>query len=220
MSTTRVKHVIVADAQFLIAEALKTVFSQETGYIMAGVAKTKSELYKLIHIIEQGLLITDISNIDYDGTDELAKIRQDHPHLTILILTNSISRQEFAGLTKAGIRNIIYKTADKDEILSAIEAAVNGKKFYADEILDMMFDLDENKPAGDPGQLTASETEIVRLIAAGLTTKEIAAKRHISYHTVNTHRKNIFRKTEVTNASELIIHAIKAGWIDNIEYYI
>ena len=58
------------------------------------------------------------------------------------------------------------------------------------------------------------------MIANGLTTKEIATKRIISNHTVSTHRKNIFKKIGVSNASELIIHAIKAGWIDNIEYYI
>ena len=68
--------------------------------------------------------------------------------------------------------------------------------------------------------MTVSEIEIVKMIANGLTTKEIASKRNISHHTVNTHRKNIFRKLEVTNASELIILAIKSGWIDNIEYYI
>ena len=72
----------------------------------------------------------------------------------------------------------------------------------------------------DPKYLTVSEIEIVKLIADGLTTKEIASRRNISYHTVNTHRKNIFKKVEVSNASELIMHAIKAGWINNIEYYI
>jgi DNA-binding NarL/FixJ family response regulator len=58
------------------------------------------------------------------------------------------------------------------------------------------------------------------LIANGMTTKEIAQRKNISHHTVSTHRKNIFRKLEVTSASELIMSAIKAGWIDNIEYYI
>jgi DNA-binding CsgD family transcriptional regulator len=72
----------------------------------------------------------------------------------------------------------------------------------------------------NPGRLTASEIEIVKLIASGLTAKEIALKRHISFHTVNTHRKNIFRKLGVSNSSELIMLAIKSGWIDNIEYYI
>ena len=72
----------------------------------------------------------------------------------------------------------------------------------------------------EPKNLTASEIEIVKLIADGKTTKEIAAHKSISIHTVNTHRKNIFRKLGVTNVSELIIQAIKAGWINNIEYFI
>jgi DNA-binding CsgD family transcriptional regulator len=69
-------------------------------------------------------------------------------------------------------------------------------------------------------QLTATEMEIVKFIAEGMTTKQIAAKKFISFHTVISHRKNIFRKADVNSVSELIIYAIKAGWIDNIEYYI
>lgn len=220
MSIKKVVNVIIADAQFLVVEALKSLISTDETYLVAGVAGTKSDLYKLLEKTKNDLLITDFSNIDYDGMDDLQMIRRNYPQLAILILTNSISKIEFTGLTKLGIRNIIYKTADRDEIFSAIESTLTSRKYYSDELLDMILDLSENKSAGNPNQLTASETEIVKLIAAGLTTKEIAAKRNISYHTVNTHRKNIFRKTEVTNASELIIHAIKAGWIDNIEYYI
>jgi DNA-binding CsgD family transcriptional regulator len=57
-------------------------------------------------------------------------------------------------------------------------------------------------------------------VANGMTAKEIALKKNLSIHTINTHRKNIFKKLAVNNVSELIIVAIKAGWIDNIEYYI
>ena len=75
-------------------------------------------------------------------------------------------------------------------------------------------------PAEETGQLTDSEMEIVRLIAEGLTTKEIASRKYISFHTVITHRKNIFRKLGVSSVSELIMYAIKAGWINMIEYHI
>ena len=124
-------------------------------------------------------------------------------------------------MSKIGIKNIIYKTSDRDEIFAAVDAALKGKKYFAEEILDMILEQGENKPIIEEGvQLTSSEIEIVRLIASGRTTKEIAHNKCISFHTVNTHRKNIFRKLGVSNASELIIHAIKSGWIDNIEYYI
>ncbi len=221
MSTNKVDNLIIADSQYLVVEALKSLIGVDERYLIAGVTDNQNDLYKILDNAQCGLLITDFSNIDYDGLDDLKNIREKYPKISILILTNVISKAEFAGLTKAGIKNIIYKTADKEELFNAIESALKGKKHYSDEILDMFLDLNENKYAiEDPKHLTASEIEIVKLIADGLTTKEIAAKRNISYHTVNTHRKNIFKKVEVSNASELTMHAIKSGWIENIEYYI
>jgi len=216
-----VDNVIIADSQYLIVEALKSLIENDERYFLSGVVDTQSELYKLLENVQSGVLITDFSNIDFDGIDDLKNIRVKFPLISILILTNVINKAEFAALTKAGIKNMIYKTSDKDEIFNAIESALKGKKYYSDEILDLFLELGENKYAvEDPKHLTASEIEIVKLIANGLTTKEIAARRNISYHTVNTHRKNIFKKVEVSNASELTMHAIKAGWIENIEYYI
>ncbi len=221
MSANKIDNVIIADSQYLVFEALKSLIGADERYFLAGFADTQNDLYKLLENTRSGLLITDFSNIDYDGLDDLKNIREKYPQISILILTNTISKSEFAGLTKVGIKNIIYKTVDKEELFNAIESALRGKKYYSDEILDLFLDLSENKyPIEDPKHLTASEIEIVKLIADGLTTKEIAARRNISYHTVNTHRKNIFKKVEVSNASELTMHAIKSGWIENIEYYI
>lgn len=221
MSANKIDNVIIADSQYLVVEALKSLIGSDERYFVAGVADTQKDLNKLLEIAKNGLLITDFSNIDYDSLEDLKNIREKYPKITVLILTNGITKAEFAGLTKAGIKNIIYKTADKEELFNAIESALKGKKCYSDEILDMFLDLSENKYAiEDPKHLTVSEIEIVKLIADGLTTKEIAARRNISHHTVNTHRKNIFKKVEVSNASELTMHAIKSGWINNIEYYI
>ncbi|MEI7524217.1 MAG: response regulator transcription factor [Mariniphaga sp.] len=217
----KMKKVIIADSQFLVVEALKSLIEADRSYMLTGISATQSDLLKLLEKSSADLLITDFANIDYDGLEDFKKFKLEYPQLTILILTNTISKQEFSDLNRVGIKNIIYKTADKDEIFSAIESTLKSRKFYSDEILDMFLDLSDNKGISeDPKTLTPSEIEIVKLIAGGLTTKEIASRRNISYHTVNTHRKNIFRKVEVSNASELIMLAIKAGWIDNIEYYI
>jgi len=221
MNTNKIDNVIIVDSQYLVVEALKSLIGNDERYILAGVADTQNDLYKLLENIQSGLLITDFSNIDYDGLEDLKNIREKFPKLALLILTNVITKVEFAGLTRVGIKNIIYKSADKEELFNAIESALKGKKYYSDEILDLFLDVNESKySVDDPKHLTASEVEIVKLIADGLTTKEIAARRNISYHTVNTHRKNIFKKVEVSNASELTMLAIKSGWIENIEYYI
>jgi transcriptional regulator, luxR family len=68
--------------------------------------------------------------------------------------------------------------------------------------------------------LTKTETEILKEIALGATTREIAEKRFSSFHTVNTHRKNIFRKLGVNNVHEAIRYAMRSGLVDAAEYYI
>lgn len=216
-----VPKILIADTQFLVIEALHSLLSNDNQFLIAGVADNKYELIKLLENDTYQLLITDIVLLDYDSVNDLLEIKRRLPNLAILILTNSITKIEFTELSKIGIKNIIYKTAGREEIFSAIDATLRGKKYYADEILDMMLEMGESKAVPEePTHLTSTEIEIVRLIAGGLTTKEIANQKHISFHTVNTHRKNIFRKMGVSNASELIMLAIKAGWIDNIEYFI
>ncbi len=213
--------IIIADSQYLVVEALKTLLGNDERFIISGVVNSKFELLKVMEHELCGLLITDFNLFDYESIDDLQRVKRTFPDLVILILTNSISKVEFTELSKIGIKNIIYKTADREEILAAIDAALKGKKYFAEEILDMIIEQGDNrKEPEEPTHLTSSEIEIVRLIAGGLTTKEIANQKNISFHTVNTHRKNIFRKMEVSNASELIMQAIRAGWIDNIEYFI
>ena len=72
----------------------------------------------------------------------------------------------------------------------------------------------------EENRLTPTETEILRDVALGLTTREIAEKRYSSFHTVNTHRKNIFRKIGVNNVHEATRYALRAGLVDSAEYYI
>lgn len=216
-----INKILIADSQFLVVETLKTLLENDERFCLSGIVGSQRELYKLLAESNCNLLITDNGLIDYDGVADLQKLKQQFPKMAILILTNSISKAEFTELTKIGIKNIIYKTADRHEVLAGVDAALKGKKYYSEEILDMLLELGETRTAPEENSnLTISEVEIVRLIAGGMTTKEIAEKKCISFHTVNTHRKNIFRKLSVSNASELIMYAIRAGWIDNIEYFI
>ncbi len=221
MSPATFSNVIIADSQFLVVETLKQVLGEDERFMLAGVAGTQSDLMNLLGTIRQGLLIADVFALGFTGLDDLKIIIERYPEIKVLILTNAITKAEFQALTKLGIKNVIYKNVDRDELLACLQATLKGKKFYSEEIIDLYLDLNESKYVVDePKSLTTSEIEIVRMIANGLTTKEIASKRNISLHTVSTHRKNIFKKVNVSSASELIIYAIKAGWIDNIEYYI
>ena len=120
-----------------------------------------------------------------------------------------------------GIKNLIYKTAGPEEIFAAMDSAIRNKKYYSDEVLDLLLENSQApNESTEPAYLTPAEIKVVKLIANGLTTKEIAAQINNSYHTVMSHRKNIFRKLNINNSSELVMYAVRAGLIDNIEYHI
>ncbi|MDO8928533.1 MAG: response regulator, partial [Bacteroidota bacterium] len=108
------KKIVIADSQFLVIETLKTILDADERFIVAGIVNSQMELLKVLENGLYELLITDFSLIDYDSIDDLLKIKQKFQHITILILTNSISKTEFAELSKIGVKNIIYKTADRD----------------------------------------------------------------------------------------------------------
>ncbi|TLU85764.1 MAG: response regulator transcription factor [Chlorobium sp.] len=208
--------VVVADTQFLTNTALHSLLAP----IYSGfhTVTTKAGLIQHLQKETVSLLITDHVLFDYGPVEELGKLLKLQTGMETVILCNSITLPKIKELNDNGIRNIVLKTDDRDELFHAIDAALKGKKYYSGDVLDIL--LQKEGPLEDATILTSSEIEIVRMIAGGLSTKEIAAKKFISFHTVMTHRKNIFRKLGVSSSSELLMYAIKAGLIDNIEYHI
>jgi DNA-binding NarL/FixJ family response regulator len=213
--------VVIADSQFLITESLKLILQNDNRFYVSNVVIEKKELASELAKQYISLLITDPSFIDLSGLSELKEIISDYPHLRILVMTNGLTKGEMLELNNLGINDVILKTTGKEEFFEALAATLKGKKFYSNELLDLLFEQNDKKLSGEEtGQLTNAEMDIVRLIANGLTTKEIALRKYISIHTVITHRKNIFRKLGVSSVSELIMYAIKSGWINLIEYHI
>jgi DNA-binding NarL/FixJ family response regulator len=214
-------NLLIADSQFLITESLKCILQGEGRFNIVKVVSEKNELIKVLEFEDVKLLIIDHSLTDIGSISELKDIKIKFPDLKVLVMSNSIGKTDLHELNAAGIIDIILKTADKEELFEAIDATLKGKKYYSSELLDLLFEVNEKKNnSEETGHLTVSEIEIVRLISEGLTTKEIASRKFISFHTVISHRKNIFRKLSVTSISELIMYSIKAGWINTIEYHI
>lgn len=227
--------VVIADTHFLTSEGVLSLLSSQSQYVVAGSATNRQELYRLLRDEPGYLLITDPATFDYRGTDSLKILKELFPKVEIMLLTNTFEASDLLAYIQLGIRNFSLKTGNRGALLSALAAATSGASYFAPELSALQQEIGlgnpensrsvtpvpprENAPA-TRHLLTESEMEIVRLIASGLTTKEIATRRFLSFHTVNTHRKNIFRKLQVKSISELVMMAVKAGWIDPIEYYI
>ncbi len=214
------KNILVWGASFLVTEGLTSLLSNTGSFEVAGIAGSWNHLINVARNQEHDVLVVDAAAPEFDvaALKELINISNTP---AVMLLLDNVTRNEFQKYSEAGIENLLLKDAPSGEIINATVSAANNRKFYSSEILEMILEsIEAKQPDKSGSKLTPSEKEIVKLIAGGFTTKEIAAHRSVSFHTVNTHRKNIFRKLEVSNASELTMKAIKAGWIDNIEYYI
>jgi DNA-binding NarL/FixJ family response regulator len=219
--TSKPDKVIIADSQFLITESLKVIVEADCNLEVYGIIWDKTELLKALQSESVSLLVVDPFLTDFSGISELKELKVQFRNLKILVLTNCVTRSELHELNSAGIVNVLLKTEGKEEVISAISATMKSRKYYSNELLGLLFDQGEKHVSGtDTFQLTNSEIEIVRLISEGFTTKEIASRKFISFHTVISHRKNIFRKLSVTSVSELIMVAIRYGLINTIEYHI
>ena len=104
------------------------------------------------------------------------------------------------------------------EFKEAMKFCIHGNRYICQRMTEVL--LAPSHDVEEKINLTKTETEILKDIALGMTTKEIAEKRFSSFHTVNTHRKNIFRKLNVNNVHEATKYALRAGLVDTAEYYI
>ena len=114
--------------------------------------------------------------------------------------------------------SVLLKESPLQEIREALSFAMRGRRFICQRMTELLL-VPETREQ-EQVKLTRTETEVLKDIALGMTTREIAEKRFSSFHTVNTHRKNIFRKLGVNNVHEATKYALRAGLVDSAEYYI
>ena len=118
---------------------------------------------------------------------------------------------------------VVMKDNSKEEIMTAIQCATRKQRYICNHVSNLLLSGTSSPLAAssmDDHLLTQTEKNILKEIALGKTTKEIAAEKNLSFHTINSHRKNIFRKLGVNNVHEATKYAMRAGIVDLAEYYI
>jgi DNA-binding NarL/FixJ family response regulator len=214
--------VYIADNQFLTKSGVKAIL---TNYYNQDVqiydVATKDILLNQLRKEQPQLLIIDFDMFDLNDTAELSLIKKQAPNTGILIITDNKTTDAITKVVNAGINNYILKSCSDKELIDAVDATLNNRKYFSNDIMDVLIERRTTvRTPNEQVKLTATETEIVRLITQGHTTKEIADKRNLSFHTIITHRKNIFRKLSINSTSELMMYAMRNGIIDSLEYYI
>lgn len=200
--------ILIANTNLIAGEGLKTVLQSRLGNRVVGVINTIDSIRN-----KSKKYFPDIVIIDYSlpafGIESITEIKQLYKDVKIIAITPELPKRIIYKALKSGVDSYLLDDCQKPEILEAIEDTYNGKQFYCGHVVDILSDnsIDENGCAGI--SLSEREIEIIKLIADGLTNKEIADKLYLSTHTVNTHRKNIMSKLGIKNTAGIVIYAVK-----------
>lgn len=215
------RNFLIADNQEITRWGIESIVNFTASVDEIRSAVNKSELMQYLSVNTDCVVLLDYTLFDFSSVTELQILQERYPDSSWIlfsdVLTDSFMRQVLANDLSF---TIIFKMNPLSEIKEAVLSAVHYKTYLSKSAENQLRMLKHSINEIAEYNLTASEKEILKEIALGKTTKEIASERNISFHTVITHRKNIFRKLEVNNVHEATKYAIKAGIVDVSEYYI
>lgn len=184
-------------------------------------AADKKELLQLLVRYPDAVVLLDYTLFDLNGADELIILQERFKRVSWILFSEELSEDFIRRVVfSSETFSIVLKDSSLDEIHTVIFSAFRSQRFICNRTNNMLSDRKAGREQKEHPVLTSTEVEILKSIALGKTTKEIATERFSSIHTITTHRKNIFRKLEVNNIHEATRYALRAGIIDSAEYYI
>ena len=182
----------------------------------------KKELLSLLTEFPDSIVILDYTLFDFESVNDLLIFQVRFENIDWILFSDELSDDFLRTLLfNTHSFSVLMKDSSKDEIVSALKEAIKGNRYICNHVINILLNSTKNLHHQPSKQLlTPTEQEILKEMAIGKTTKEIAAQRFVSAHTIMTHRKNIFRKIEVNNVHEATKYAMRAGIVDLAEYYI
>ena len=213
------QNIIIADNQDITRAGMAYVLSKKEN-VSYQVASNKSELILLLNDCPDAVVILDYTLFDIFSESDLLIIGQRFPLSHLILWSEELSVEFIRNLVNVSNHvSVLMKDAKMSEIEQCLDYVLQGQRFLCQHATNMIL-APTSTIDKEAMVLTKTETEILKEIAQGITTREIAEKRFSSFHTVNTHRKNIFRKLGVNNVHEAIRYAMRSGLVDAAEYYI
>jgi len=206
---------LLVDDHVMLLDGLKMLLKNEPGIEILAEATNAEDALAALNTLPINFIITDINLPGMSGIELSRKIKEKYPDKKILVLSMFNEKSKVNEMINNGVNGYILKNTGKKELLEAIDKIWNGGLFFSDEIIETLMKASASEEkATDAAMLTKREIEIVRMIGSELTNGEIAEKLFLSERTVETHRKNIFKKTGSKNVVGLMNYAYEHGIIE------
>jgi DNA-binding NarL/FixJ family response regulator len=203
-------------------------FLDEAGYAVAGTAADGAQALRIAAAARPDVVLLDLNLPDMDGAEVTRSLLAAHPSVRVLMLSASGARQDVLNAVTAGAVGYVLKSAHLTELVAAVRSAADGQPVFTPELAGLLLGeyrrlaaggvnpatVSADQPAAGRPQiprLTERETEVLRLVAKGLTYPQIAARLTLSTRTVHNHVRNTLTKLQLHNKAQLVRYALENG---------
>jgi DNA-binding NarL/FixJ family response regulator len=210
--TTRV---LIVDDHRMLREGLRAILAGAAHVEVVGEASNGREAKKLAHDVRPDVVVMDVGMPEMNGIEATREILRGFPGIRVVALSTHADKRYVENMLAAGAAGYVLKNAAHEELLKAIQVAMEGGRYLSPEIAHCgpQFAPSERRHGltGVYANLAMREREVLQLLAEGRTSREIAESMSISVKTVETHRRNIMSKLNLHSVAELTKYAVREG---------
>jgi NarL family two-component system response regulator LiaR len=205
--------VLVVDDHAIVRKGIRALLDTEPGIEVAGEAKNGWEAVIETENIKPHVILMDLEMPEMDGIEAIRRITDQQEDVRILVLTSFATDDKVFPAVKAGALGYLLKDSGPDDLISAIRQVHQGESSLhptiARKLLEEISGPPDRKPTAEP--LTERELDVLRLVAQGMSNREIADELVISEGTVRTHVSNILGKLHLASRTQATLYALREG---------
>ncbi len=207
--------IVIADDHAVVRQGLRMLLSLDPELDIVGEAANGQQALQAAHELHPDVVLMDLMMPVMDGIEAIGRVRKELPETEVVALTSVLEDTTVIGAIRAGAIGYLLKDSGSDELVRAIKAAVNGQVQLSPQAAAYL--MREVRAPEPVDELTDRELDVLRLLAAGLSNKEIAYSLTIGEKTVKTHVSNILSKMNVVSRTQAALHAVKMGLVETPE---
>lgn len=209
--------VVLADDHAVVRQGIRRFLEETDDITVVAEAGDGAEAMRLVEEHRPDVAVLDIRMPEVTGVEAARRIRGRFPEVRILALTAYDDDPYVFALLQAGADGYVLKTASADELIHAVRTVYRGESALSPKIASKVVrQATSRRPEGAADQveaLTSREIDVLRLVAKGMTNREVGRELDISHRTVQGHLANVYGKLGVNSRTEAVTKALKRGWI-------
>ena len=213
--TPRRTRVLLADDHTLVRAGVRKILEGHGGFEVVGEVASGEEALRALEAVAPEVLVLDLTMPGLDGFELLRRARSQSPELKLLVLSMHAEPAYVARAVREGAHGYLVKDSAVQELVAAIEEVVQGGAYFSPPAQRALLEMVKGEGPGRRALdlLTDRECQVLKLIAEGLSSKEVGARLEISTRTVEAHRANLMRKLDLRSVALLTQFAIREGLI-------